>query len=119
MVNSNASNEAAVNVNLRGVGEAGRLIAPRVVTLHTNEFKPIILKNASKGVLNITFGAASPNPPYSSSAGNATIQPGATAGIPVKFSPSAEGAAPAGSLAITVNPPSTGTITTTLRGKGS
>jgi hypothetical protein len=122
MVTSNATNEPTANVTLEGVGEAGRLIAPRlealVATVGTPTTKNIVLKNAGKGVLSLGVGAASPNPPYASGASSPTLQPGASATVSITFSPSAKGAAVAGGLPITVNPPSTASVTIMLKGTG-
>ena len=110
------------NVALKGAGLGGKLSVKASVNVNgtTNQTTtvPLVLKNAGKGVMSGSWQAVS-TPPYSVAAGTfVAIQPKASVSIPIVFMPTTKGKQSPGGLTISVDPPSTGARTVTLKGVG-
>ena len=120
-----ASNDAArpsIGVLLTGVGSTGRLAVARSfrITATTGQSTQanLTLRNAGRGFLSGSWTAVSVGP-YTVSAGSfGPLASGATATIPITFSPTTKGAAPSAALPVEVVGPSTGSTIVTLRGVG-
>ncbi len=122
IINSNDAARGTINVALNGKGLAGKLSVKAAVNLkgtvgETTEVD-LPIKNTGKGMLSGSWTAVS-TAPYSVSAGFfGPLQPHATSTIAISFTPLTKGRALPASLIISVDAPSTGGRTVTLKGTG-
>jgi sugar lactone lactonase YvrE len=122
-IHSNDPARAAVNVPVKCFGLAGELSAPKSVSISgpvgSSASAPFIIRNIGKGILSGTVGAATSSYSVSSGAGPfGPLAPNGTKTVRVGFTPTSKGKADAGSLSITVDAPSAGGASVTLKGIG-
>jgi hypothetical protein len=122
LIASNDETRPLISVVLDGNGAPGKLSVPRTFKIVGSVEHPIqtnlTIKNVGKGLLSGEWEPVT-LAPYSVAGGFfGPLQPGATALIPITFTPSAKGAAPIVDLPIIVDSPSTGDLPVALRGIG-
>jgi hypothetical protein len=122
LIGSNDPTQPTMGVLLNGAGLAGRLSVPKTFritgpagqTIEAN----LAIKNVGQGFLSGSWAPVA-IPPYSIAGGSfGPLAPGASADIPIDFSPSAKGATPSVALAVEVTGPGTGGTVVTLTGTG-
>src|SRR5579864_8800593 len=111
-----------MGIVVSGVGLAGRLSVPRLfaITGPAGQTTPVNLpiKNLGRGSLSGTWSTVS-IAPFSVAGGSfGPLAPGASASIPISFSPTAKGITPSVALAVQVSSPSTGGTVVRLTGTG-
>jgi hypothetical protein len=118
-ITSNDPTKGVINLNLTGTGLPGKLSVPKTLTITSKGGAPgmadLVLKNVGKGILMGSVSAATA--PFSGGGGGGAIQPGKPISPPlvITFTP-VMGASATSSVTITVDPPSSGSTTVTLKG---
>jgi hypothetical protein len=126
-ITSNDPKNGSINIQVSGTGLSGKLLVPRTLVITATAtgavgrqtFTPgtakLVLRNVGKGVLTGSVAAASA--PFDDGGGGmGTLQPGQSSPpITITFNPSSTTTVTQ-QLAITAQPPSTGSTTVTLKG---
>jgi len=125
MINSNDATRGMFQVNLKGRGFTGKLSVPASFTIRGSVGTPtpanLTIKNTGKGLLTGSFPSltSSPGAPYDVTGAPFSLQPRTSTTIPITFTAPVKGRAPTATLTISVDSPSTGSRTVTLRGIGN
>lgn len=122
IITSNDPAHLSQTVSIKGAAFAGRASAPAAVTISgtVGQVAQTMLKitNVGRGTLSGSWPSVT-TAPYSVTGQNfGPLQPHGTATVTIDFTATAKGRAMPGSLTITVNAPSTGGRTVSLRGVG-
>jgi hypothetical protein len=122
---SNDAKRGTFEIKLRGRGLVGRLGAPndlRIVgdTIEQPTSADLTIRNRGGGLLAGRWSSVAPTTtaPYTVTGDNFSLMPGASETIKVDFTPAVKGRAASGALILTVDSPSVGSKTITLKGIG-
>jgi hypothetical protein len=112
----------SVNVNLTGMGVAGTLLVPPLVTflpttVATSSTRTLTIRNLGMGILHGNVGASTGPFAVTAGSGGFTLNDGGTQNVTIQFSPLATGAA-VGTLSIASDDPKHLSVNVNLKGTG-